>query len=128
MNLAETMATLSGRQLTSDERQSLHKFEQLFEIGEDDPLIVVLAMMAKNQLTVDQLPDRLEKAAKETIELHQQTLREQSTLIAKELLVSVGSMVAESAVGQKLRLVQFAGLFMSGFILGGICVRLLILR
>lgn len=126
MSLAKTMEALEGRSLSDAERDSLYKFEQMFEIGEDDPLIVVLAMMAKNHLTVNQLPDLLQQKAKETIELHQQTLREQSTLIAKELVVSIGNLVAGSAVGHKLRLAQFAGCFMGGFILGGLCVRLLL--
>ena len=124
MTLAKTIEALDGRTLSDVERASLHKFEQMFEIGEDDPLIVVLAMMAKNQLSVDQLPERLEKAAKVTIEMHQQTLREQSTLIAKELVVSIGNLVAGSTVGHKLRLAQLSICFMGGFILGGLCVRL----
>lgn len=126
MNLSETLEVLSGRALTSEERDRAHKFEQQFEITEDDPLTVVLAMMAQNQLTANQLPDLLQQKAKETIELHQQTLREQSTLIAKELLVSVGNLVAASAVGQKLRLTQFAGVFLVGFIVGGLCARILL--
>ncbi len=52
--------------LTDEENAALKRFEQMFEIIEDDPLIVVLAMMAKNQVLVDQRPDRLEKKAIET--------------------------------------------------------------
>ncbi len=126
MNLADTIESLEGRKLTGPERDALHRFENTYDIAEDDPLIVVLAMMAKNQLTAEQLPDLMQQKAKETIELHQQTLREQSTLIAKELVVSIGNMVAGSAVGFKLRVAQFAGCFMGGFILGGLCVRLLL--
>lgn len=126
MSLVETVEALEGRELTRAERENLHKFEQAFDISEGDPLIVVLAMMAKNRLMVDGLPDLLQQKAKETIELHQQTLREQSTLIAKELLASLGALVAETAVGHKLRLAQFAGVFLAGFVLGGLCVRLLV--
>ena len=124
MNLPETMAALTGRALTESERDSLYRFEKQFEINEDDPLIIVLAMMAKNQLTAEQLPDLLQQKTKEIIEVHAQTLREQSTLIAKELVVTVGNIIATSAGGHKLRVTQYAGLFMAGFILGGLCVKL----
>jgi len=134
MTLIKTIETLEGRTLSDVERNSLRKFELMFEIGEDDPLNIVLAMMAKNQLKADQLPELLQQKAKETIELHQQTLREQSTLIAKELVVSIGNMLVDtiatqlagSAVGKRMRLLQWSCCLMGGFIFGGLCVRLLL--
>lgn len=123
MSLADNLETLFARPLTPEERSAVHRLENQFELAEDDPLNVVLAMMAKNQMLIDDLPERLRQKALEAIELHQQTLREQSTLIAKELIVSVANLVAESAVGRKLRIAWVGLAFTSGFIVGGLVVR-----
>ncbi|CAG0992589.1 hypothetical protein RHDC4_02605 [Rhodocyclaceae bacterium] len=126
MNLADTMEQLYNRPLTAEERTVAHRFQDMFEVADGDPLIVVIAMMAKSQMVAETLPDLLLQKAKETIELHQQTLRDQSTLIAKELIVSVGNLAAETAVGRKLRVAWIALAFTGGFILGGLVVRLLL--
>lgn len=121
-SLPDRMESLQNRPLTTEERDALHRFMDQYEINDDDPLIVVLAMMARNQMMLDGLPEVLQQKAIAMIELHQQTLREQSTLIAKELIVSISNIVAETAVGRKLRIAWIALAFTLGFIGGGTAV------
>lgn len=125
MNLPDTVEGLLGQSLPKEERDALHRFMDQYGIDDDDPLIVVLAMMARNKAMLDGLPDLLQQKAVATIELHQQTLREQSTVIAKELIVAVGNIVAETAVGKKLRTAWIALAFTLGFIGGGLAVWLM---
>lgn len=89
MSLAGNVASMYGRTLSKEEESSLKKFQESFEIGDEDPVIVVLAMLATNRLQLQELPTLLQQKGVATIELHQQTLREQSTLIAKELIGTI---------------------------------------
>lgn len=89
MRLASTIEALQKRPLTTAELATLNEFQRTFEIDDDDPLVVVLAMMARTQIAVDSVPNILQQKVDETIELHRTVLREQSTLIAKELLQDI---------------------------------------
>jgi hypothetical protein len=118
MSLAESLSALEGRPLTKEEHEWCRRFEQTYEINDDDPLIVVVAMLVKNQLLLNQAPELLQQKARETIELHRQTLVEQSTLIAKQVLVTVGELIAQSSTGKKLRAMYLAAAFSGGLLVG----------
>lgn len=117
MSLAKSVETLIGRPLDQDELLRLANFQRNHEIHDDDPLIVVMGLVATSHLMMSSLPDLLQQKATETITLHQQTLREQSTLIAKELILSIAQNI-ESANRLKLdwrtRLLQFGVVFLGG--------------
>jgi hypothetical protein len=95
--LLENIKLLVGRELDPKEIASYTKFQQLNQIDDGDPLITVLALMARSHLMMDTLPEQLADTARKTIELHQQTLREQSTLIAKDLVQSVAQSIQAAA-------------------------------
>lgn len=124
MSLVDQMKVLLGRDaLTEAQIKSLNMYQQIYEIPDDDPLITVLAMMGANRILLEEQGDLLLQKAKETIELHQQTLREQSALIAKELILAVGDMVAGTSVGIKYRRSLMAAIFLGGIVIGGVLVR-----
>ena len=121
-SLADAIQILHGRDLTSLERHSLTKFQELYEINDSDPLVIVLAMMGANRLTLESAPELLQKKAMELIELHRLTLREQATIIAKELITTLAENIYDSARVQntwKDRLTEFALVFLVGGLIGG---------
>lgn len=114
-SLAESVRVFQGRDLTVEEKNSLIKFQEIYEISDDDPLVAVLAMIGAHKILMESVPDLLFKRAIEAIELHQQTLQEQSTLIAKELIVTILPHIAaareQRSQKNKYVLMFFAGIF-----------------
>lgn len=128
MSLVKNVESILGRTLSPEEVTNLANFQRFHNVDDDDPLIVVLALMAKSQLMLESLPNLLQQKAVETIELHQQTLREQSTLIAKELITTVAQNIEaanrleaakrlkEAKLDWRLRGLAYAGIFIAGAI------------
>lgn len=112
--LVSTLETLMKRPLTPEETSNIAEFQRVNEIDDTDPLLVVLALMAKNQLIVEALPELLQQKALETIELHRQALREQSTLIAKDLITVLAQNIESANVDWKVRWLRYAGCFVAG--------------
>lgn len=98
MNLVATLEALKKSPLSAEEANMVREFQSLFEIDDDDPLVVVLAIMIRSQLIIDTAPDLLQQKVTETIELHRSNLREQAVLSAKEL---VGDIAATLMTQQK---------------------------
>lgn len=86
MSLSSIVETLQNKKLSVDEIKSLNEFQNTFKIDDDDPLIVVLALMARSQLIIESVPNLLQQKVNETIELHKMVLRDQAVLISKELI------------------------------------------
>jgi hypothetical protein len=84
----------------------------MYRVDDDDPLIIVLAMMAASNGTVATLPDLLQQKATETIELHRTVLREQSIVISKELIIAVAGQIQSTKLGW----MRYAGCFVAGMI------------
>lgn len=121
MSLEKSVEILLGRPPTIDERDTLTELQNLHHIGDDDPLVIVLAMMARSQLLFQVLPDILQQKALETIELHRTTLREQSVLISKELITTVAENIHSlNMVSVKTMWFRFAISFLGGMITTGV--------
>lgn len=116
MTLAENVASMFGRQLSKEELDALTKFQLTYEIGDEDPLIVVLAMLATNRLYMQEIPALLQQKAVTTIELHQQTLRDQSTLIAKELIWTIAQNIKSVGNGTNDQVLYGAVSFLAGLL------------
>ena len=123
MSLASNVESLIRRKLTADEAMRMSDFQSLFNIANDDPIIVVLAMMAMNQIAADDLPEQLRKHAIETIELHRIVLQEQTLLISKELITTIAGKVKIAGLGVQAALVRYAGFFVAGVIVGMLIMR-----
>jgi hypothetical protein len=96
MNLVESVKTILGRDLSSDEVRNLSAFQRLHEIDDSDPLIIVLAMMGANKILMEEVPKLLQQKSTEIIELHRSLLMEQSTAIAKNLVAAVAPILVSN--------------------------------
>lgn len=86
MSLITVIEKLQKKPLSALEAAPILEFQKEFEIDDDDPLIVVLALMARSQLILENVPNLLQQKVTETIELHRTVLRDQAVLISKELI------------------------------------------
>lgn len=91
MSLVATLETLQKSPLSAADAATVREFQSQFSIDDDDPLVVVLALMVRSQLILGTAPDLLQQKVKETIELHRIALREQAGLLAKELVSDIVS-------------------------------------
>ena len=115
-DINKSIEQLLSRPLTGEEIIGLNNFKQLYDIDDSDPLAIVLALVGANTVLINSMPDLLQQKAKDTIELHRNTLREQSTIIAKELIGTLSSNIAGANASYKTVAIWFAG----GSIFGGI--------
>lgn len=120
-SLAESVRVFQGRDLTVEEKDSLIKFQEIYEISDDDPLVAVLTMIGAHKILLESAPGLMFQKAIATIELHQQTLQEQSTLIAKELIVALSHNIivaAKERVSRKDQLTKYVLIFFAGGLTG----------
>ena len=86
-------AQLVGRELRPDERQMLLNLRDQYGYDDSDPLVVVLAMMGAYTIVAKEIPDKIREASKSIIETHALVLREQSMVVAKDLVGSIASTI-----------------------------------
>lgn len=123
MSLVSTIESLQGRPLSKEETASLAAFQKHFHIDDDDPLIAVLAMMARSQLILESAPELLQQKVRVTIELHQQVLREQAVLISKELIEDLSQHIAGANALRRGKWIPFAaGVLVGIVVVAGIFV------
>lgn len=118
MSLIATVERLQKRPLTAAEVETLNEFQRTFQVDDDDPLVVVLAILARSQLALDEAPELLQQKVNETIELHRIALREQSVVIAKELIVDIGRHLQILIGTTRQRWINYAGVFIGGAVCG----------
>lgn len=116
MSLTKAIETLNKRPLTADEATRLTEFQRLYSIDDDDPLIVVLALMAQSQLLLQEAPNLLQQKVLETIELHRTLLRDQAAGIAKELIQTLAGRIQESSRAWQMRWVRYLCFYLGGAI------------
>ena len=120
--LLQNVAILLNRDLTNEEITSLSNFQRINQIDDNDPLITVLALMARSHLIMGTLPVQLQQMVKETIDLHQRTLREQSTLIAKELVLTVAQDIQAAHTDWKTRWIRYGFAYAAGAVTTAILI------
>lgn len=126
MSLASIVEKLQKTPLSPSSVLSLNAFQKEFNVEDDDPLIVVLALMARSQIIIESAPDLLQQKVVETIELHRNVLRDQATLIAKDLITVVAGEVEKVAYKKyKTRALVYAGIFVAGMVFSVIITVLL---
>lgn len=106
MSLVTSVEAIYKRPLTTGEVQQLSDFQRQFEVADDDPVIVVLAMLAHAQVSLDAAPKLLQQKVDETIELHRIALREQAVIVAKDLIGDVAKQLVIQGKGDR-RLLQW---------------------
>ena len=116
MSLVSVIESLRKSPVSADEAAHFHEFQKHFGIDDDDPLIVVLAMMANSQTILLTLPELLQQKSKEIIELHQILLRQQAGVIAKELVTDVAGLVQKATKPWRTMWIWFAASFGAGLL------------
>ena len=116
-SLAESVRVLQGRDLTAEEKNSLIKFQEIYEIADDDPLVVILATLGAHKTLLDSA-DLLFKKTSGVIELQQQMLQEQSTLISKELIAAISPHIITAVMEQESQNSKYALMFFGGIFSG----------
>ncbi len=124
-DIDKSIAELLGRKLTAEEITGLHNFKSRYDIDDTDPLAIVLALVGANTVLMNSMPNLLLQKADETIELHRTTLREQSTIIAKDLIATLSSNIAMGNASYKTLAIWFAFGSIFGSIFGGMLVFLI---
>lgn len=114
MSLVSTIEALQKRTLTTEEAACLNDFQQFFHLDDDDPLMVVLALMARSQLIVETVPNLLQQKVNETIELHRTVLRDQAVLISKELIGNLTQHIQAANADWKGRWIRYVSCFAAG--------------
>ncbi len=103
MSVAKSIAELLGRPLTAEEALGLANFQGRYDIDDDDPLAIVLALVGANTVLINSMPTLLQQKADETIDLHRRTLMDQSTIIAKELIATLSKNIQHENTSIKIR-------------------------
>ena len=114
MSLTSSVEALMSRKLTTEESVNLASFQRSHDMDDSDPLIIVLAMMAKNGLIAESIPNLLQQKAMEMITLHEQTLIKQSAYIAKELIATISKEVVSTNEAWKARWLRYGSFFVAG--------------
>lgn len=119
--LVASLEGLQGRKLTPDELHKIQSFQKLYQVDDDDPLLVVLAMMANSQLVLESAPTLLQAEVAKTIEHHRTNLREQAVLISKDLIAVVSQQLRDaSAPAKGKHLHMYAACFFGGVVFTGV--------
>ena len=116
MTLISAVEKLQKRALLPAEITALNDLQQLYKIDDDDPLVVVLALMARSQNILESVPEILQQKVVETIELHRTLLRDQAVLISKELIGTIAHNIDATHVDWKMKWTRYVGFFAAGVI------------
>lgn len=114
LTLVDAVKTLHGGPLTEEQIKLLNTYQSMFELSDDDPAIQQMALTGLIGVRIDGLLSQWEQRIKETIELHQQTLRAQSDLVARETVMAVSNSMARTKVFGKFRWAIGGLCFVSG--------------
>ncbi len=120
MNLVDAIKSLLGRDLSEADMKDIAQYQKVFEISDEDPIVVVLAIISAYKIAIQSMLDEWEKKIVVLIELHRQTLQEQSSFVAKDLIITVGNLVANTNIGIKYRRAMMAVVFFGGMLAGGV--------
>ena len=113
-DINKSVAELLNRPLTAEEITGLNNFKGRYDIDDSDPLAIVLALVGANTVLMNSMPNLLQQKAADTIESHRSSLREQSTVIAKELIETLSRNIVSAAANSKILAIWFC----CGFVFG----------
>lgn len=84
------IARIVGRDLSADERQMLVTLRDDYGYDDTDPIVPFLSMLGAHMVLTKDIPEKIMTASQKIIETHAVVLREQSMVVAKDL---VGNLV-----------------------------------
>ncbi|MET3122302.1 hypothetical protein AAKU67_001896 [Oxalobacteraceae bacterium GrIS 2.11] len=106
-SIQEMLRDLTRDFLPQDHTQ-INYFQNHFGIEKDSTLMLLFVIWIRDRRAIEKLPEMLEQKARVTIELHQQTLRDQSVLISKELIGVIATQIKSNNNGTQDKLFVFS--------------------
>lgn len=106
VTMESSVERIVGRPLTKEERQQLNRLRNDWGYSDDDPLVVVLALTGSMSLIAQDIPARIQAASDKIIETHASVLRNQSNLIAKEMVGTIAGLVHNAGRTRSRRIVE----------------------
>lgn len=106
--LEATIMRIVGHELTAGDREMLIMLRDQYGIDDGDPMVVALAMTGAVKVMVDQIPEMIAKESEKITELHITGLRNQSILIAKDLVGVIAGQIHAASRTRRGRLVDAA--------------------
>lgn len=95
--LVAIVERLLQRPLSGTEVQHWNSIQDQYGIADDDPLVIVLTLLALHQHLFNDLPKKVIEATEKAIAIHRTTLDDQATIVAKGMLVKLAPMFVEAA-------------------------------
>jgi hypothetical protein len=95
--LVASVEKILRRALTAEEVQHWNSIQDQYGIADDDPLVVLLTVLALHQHLFNDLPKRIQEATDKAIAVHRTTLEEQATIVSKALLAKLSPMFVQAA-------------------------------
>ncbi|MDR5791749.1 hypothetical protein P9281_34950 [Caballeronia sp. LP003] len=87
---------LVGRALSKDEAIYWQRIQDTYGIADDDPLVMVVVLLAVHQHLFNGLPAQIGEATERAITIHRTTLEDQATIVAKGLLEKLTPMFVKA--------------------------------
>lgn len=114
VTMESSVERMVGRPLTKDELQMLIRLRDDWGYSNDDPIVVVLALTGGLTLIANDIPARIQAASDKIIETHATVLRNQSNLIAKEMVGTIAELVHNAGRSRLRRLGEAAACVVAG--------------
>lgn len=114
VTMESSVERMVGRPLTKDELQMLIRLRDDWGYSNDDPIVVVLALTGGLTVIANDIPARIQAASDKIIETHATVLRNQSNLIAKEMVGTIAELVHNAGRSRMRRLGEAAACAVAG--------------
>ncbi|WP_434716324.1 hypothetical protein [Paraburkholderia sp. A3RO-2L] len=94
--LIQAVEKLVGRALSKDEAIYWQRIQDTYGISDDDPLVMVVVLLAVHQHLFNDLPAKISEATERAITIHRTTLEDQATIVAKGMLEKLTPMFVKA--------------------------------
>ncbi|WP_207002583.1 hypothetical protein [Trinickia mobilis] len=119
--LVAAVERLLGRSLTKDEAVHWEKIQDTYGVSDDDPLVMVIVLLAVHQHLFNDVPAKINEAVDKAIAVHRTTLEDQATIVAKGLISQLAPMFIQAAGESRPAPVNEGGTRLSAGFVGALC-------
>lgn len=99
--LVASVERLLRRPLSGTEVQHWNSIQDQYGIADDDPIVIVLTLLALHEHLFNDLPKQIIEATEKAVAIHRTTLDDQATIVAKGILVKLAPMFVQAATEAK---------------------------
>jgi hypothetical protein len=94
--LITAVEKLIGRSASKDEAIYWQRIQDTYGVSDDDPLVMVVVLLAVHQHLFNDLPAKINDATDRALTIHRTTLEDQATIVAKGLLEKLTPMFVKA--------------------------------